>query len=101
MTNDEAILSELQNQTMWLKAIWLQAVKDAIKKELKSKQDKNLFELSDGKSTTREIAKAVGVSHKMVADKWDKWASLGLVVQGEKFTGRFKSIATLSDLGIK
>ncbi len=75
--------------------------KDLIKEEIKSKQDKSIFELSDGQRSTREIAKNVGSSHMKVAVKWNKWASIGLVMPSEKYKGRFKKIVALGDLGIK
>lgn len=93
MENNADILEELKTQTMWLKAIALWALKDVIQEELESPQDRKIFELSDGERTTREIAKATGVSFQTIAGKWKRWASLGLVTEGEKRKGRYKKIA--------
>ena len=101
MDNQNKILEELKIQTAWLRVVGLQAIKDLIKEEIKSTQDKKIFELSDGERPTREIAKAVGSSHVKVAAKWNKWASIGLVMPSESYKGRFKKIVSLRDLGIK
>lgn len=101
MDNQNDILEELKIQTAWLRIVGLQAIKDLIKEEMKSKQDKRIYELSDGQRPTREIAKEVGSSHMKVALKWNKWASIGLVMPSEKYRGRFKKIVPLGDLGIK
>ena len=76
------------------------SIKDSIKEELKSEQDKKIYELSDGQKTTREIGKKVGCSHTKVSSAWNKWASIGLVMPSEIYKGRFKKIVTLGDLGI-
>ena len=100
MDKQDPILKELKIQTAWLRVLALQAIKDSIIKELKSEQDKKIYELSDGQKTTREIAKEVGCSHVKVATVWNKWASAGLVMPSESRKGRFKKIVTLGDLGI-
>lgn len=101
MDNQNDILEELKVQTAWLRVIGLQAIKDLIKEEMKSEQDRSIYELSDGLRPTREIAKEVGSSHMKVATKWNKWASIGLVMPSESRKGRFKKIVALEDLGIK
>lgn len=93
MDYDADILEELKKQTVWLKAIALRALKDVIQEELKSPQDRKIFELSDGKRTTREIAKAAGVSHATVIQNWKRWAALGLVIESESRKGRYKKIS--------
>jgi hypothetical protein len=94
MENDN-ILEELRSQTFWLRTIALQALQPLLQEELKSEEDRKIYELSDGIKTTRAIAKAVGTSHTKVARKWNQWTSLGLVIQGEKFKGRYKKITSL------
>jgi len=89
------ILEELRSQTIWLRAIALQALRPVLLEELTAEEDRKIYELSDGIRTTREIAKAARVSHAKVAAKWNRWASLGLVSQGEKYKGRYKKITTL------
>lgn len=99
MNNQDQILKELKIQSAWLRAIGTQAIKDIIRENITLEQDKQIYELSDGEATTREIAKKVGSSHVKVADKWKKWASLGLMTPSESFQGRFKKIISLKDLG--
>lgn len=101
MDKKDKILEELKAQTAWLRIIGLQTIKDLIKQEIKSKQDKSIFELSDGQRSTRKIAETVGSSHVKVVAKWNKWASIGLVMPSEHYKGRYKKIVTLGDLGIK
>lgn len=101
MNNQDQILEELKIQSAWLRVIGTQAIKDSIRENIQLEQDKKIYELSNGKATTREIAKKVGSSHTKVADKWKGWAALGLVIPSDEFEGRFKKIISLKDLGYK
>lgn len=91
---NEKILEELRSQTIWLRVIALQALRPVLLEELKAEEDKKIYELSDGIRTTREIAKAARVSHTKVARNWKRWASLGMVLQGEKYKGRYRKITS-------
>lgn len=88
------ILEELKFQTMWLRAIGLQAIKNSIEKKVETKEDKKIFELSDGARSLRDIAKAAGTSYKTVQARWKSWAADGLVVPSDRFKGRFKKIVS-------
>lgn len=95
MYHDSEILEELKKQTTLLQAMTIRALKDIIHEELKSVRDKKIFELSDGQRTTREIAKVVGGSFQAIAEKWKRWAALGLVIESENRKGRYKKFSSL------
>jgi hypothetical protein len=92
--NNNDILDELKTQTSLLRAMTIRALKDVVQEELKSVRDKKIFELSDGQRTTREIAKLAGGSFQAVAEKWKRWAALGLVIESESRKGRYKRIVS-------
>ncbi len=92
MEDSNDILDELRVQTSLLRAIVAHGLKDIIQEELKSKRDKKIYELSDGRRTTREIAKLAGGSFQSIADKWKRWAALGLVIESESRKGRYRKI---------
>jgi hypothetical protein len=75
--------------------------KEVLLSTLRSDQEKLAYIGSDGRGS-QEVAKVAGVSHTTVVSYWNKWAALGiaepLAVKGGT---RYKSIFSLSDLGIQ
>ncbi len=88
---NEVLLEELKNQTVWLKTIALLGLRPILQEELKLQESRKVYGLSDGKRTTREIAKTIGVSHSKIERMWNRWASLGIVTPGKR-RGRYKRI---------
>ncbi|MBN8585869.1 MAG: hypothetical protein J0M37_12315 [Ignavibacteria bacterium] len=99
------ILRELKEQTKWLRFLSLPGLKDTIKNTICSKEQKRIFELTDGKLSTNDISKklqqeGVKASHMTVYNYWKRWYAIGLVEPSEEYTGRFKKIVELSDLNL-
>ncbi len=74
---------------------------DIIKAELNSEQLIEIYSLSDGEKSTREIASTLKnkCSHSTVAKLWNKWALLGLVVPAAQ-KGRYKAAFNLVEYGV-
>jgi len=103
--NDD-ILKELKNQTKWLRFLALPGMKKTIEDNLKTKEQKGIYNLSDGTNSTNDIAKKIlaeglKVSHMTVYNYWKRWFALGIVIPSEKYSGRFEKIINLEDLDIK
>jgi len=99
-------LRELKEQTKWLRFLALPTVLKIVEENIKTKEQKRIYDLSDGINSTYDIAKKllnerVKISHMTVHNYWKRWFSLGLVVPSEKYSGRYKKIIKLSDLNIK
>lgn len=102
----ENILEELKEQTKWLKFLALSQLKKIIQETLKTKEQKRIYEFTDGKNSTHDISKkllaeSIKVSHMTVYNYWKKWASLSIVIPSGKYSGRFEKIIDLKILDIK
>lgn len=104
MTDD--IVSELREQTKWLRFLAFPQVNKAIQENIKTKEQREIYQLSDGNNSTNDISKklkskGLKVSHMSVYRYWKKWASLGLVIPSEKYSGRFEKIINLDNFDIE
>ena len=68
---------------------------------LENQQKVDIYQLSDGEHSTRDIASQVTpkCGHNTVARCWKRWALQGLVVPAER-KGRFKAAFNLEEYGI-
>ena len=67
--------------------------------------EKIVYELSDGKRSSRDIARIVSnrgrrLTHVTVLNMWKKWSILNLVIPAQR-KGRYKKIISLKALGIE
>lgn len=76
-------------------------IADMLKSELENQQKVDIYQLSDGEHSTRDIASQVTpkCGHNTVARCWKQWALQGLVVPTER-KGRFKAAFNLEEYGI-
>ncbi len=98
------LLSEMREQTKWLKFLALPALKKSAEESFSTKEQKRIYELSDGKNSTNDIAKrlmdeGLKVSHMTVYNYWKRWFAVGLVVPSKR-SGRFEKIIELEDLNL-
>jgi len=103
---NKEILKELKEQTKWLRFLALPGMRKTIEDNIKTKEQKRIYELSDGKNSTNDISKkllaeGIKVSHMTVYNYWKRWFALGLVVPSKKYSGRFEKIINLKELDIK
>ena len=101
------ILSDIHNSikesSKWTKFAGMKEVKPILETQLPDESKKQIYQLSDGKKGTQEIAKMVGgISHMSIANYWKSWEKVGLgepvMAMGGK---RFKRSFDLKDFGIK
>ena len=102
---NEVILKELKEQTKWLRFLALPGLKQTIQANINTKDQKRIYELTDGKLSTNEISKnlqeeGIKTSHMTVYNYWKRWYALGLVEPSENYTGRYKNIIELTDLNL-
>ncbi len=76
-------------------------LRDVLLQELKTDEDKLVYECSDGVGSARDVEHQTGVDHSTVARLWKKWAELGIVEPSERFQGRMKRLCSLRDLAIR
>lgn len=105
--NEESLkLKELKEQTKWLRFLALPNLKKTIEENLTTKEQKGIYDLSDGKNSTNDIAKklraeGIKVSHMTVYNYWKRWFAVGIVVPSEEYSGRFKKIIDLKEINIE
>ncbi len=104
--NESDELKELKEQTKWLRFLALPTMIKAVEENIKTKEQKRIYNLSDGTNSTYDITKKllkerIKVSHMTVYNYWKRWFALGLVVPSEEYSGRYKKIIELSDLNIQ
>jgi predicted transcriptional regulator len=103
--NDD-ILEELKEQTKWLRFLAIPQLKKLMEETLITKEQKRIYDLSDGNVSTQSIqkkllAEGLKVSHMTVYNYWRRWNALGLVIPSEKYAGRFEKIISLQQLNIE
>lgn len=94
------ILEEIKRQRVWFKFGGFMSLKRVIDEVLTSDVEKIIYELSDGRRSTRDIAKHVNQSHVTVSNMWKKWLAYGIVEPSDRYKGRFKKVISLNELGI-
>lgn len=100
------IYDELKEIKYWVKLSGLPVLRRAVQENVRDDESKLIYELSDGKRSTREIAEELRkagkeITHSTVANMWKRWIVAGIVEPSERYQGRFRKIATLESLGIE
>lgn len=103
---NDGFLKELKEQTKWLRFLALPNLKKTIEENLTTKEQRRIYDLSDGQNSTYDIAEkllgeGIKVSHMTVFNYWKRWFALGIVVPSEKYSGRFEKIINLKELNIE
>lgn len=95
------IESKLAQLLKWARFAGMQQLRGILADNLDDDRSMLIYEYSDGKRSTREIAKLVGVkSNQTIANYWKKWGSLGIVEPSPKHEGRFQRICSLEIVGL-
>ena len=89
----------------WQRILALPILKETIGQSINTKEQKKIYELTDGSLSTNEISKklhndGIKASHMTVYNYWKRWYALGLVEPSEEYSGRFKKIVEISDLNL-
>jgi len=100
------LLKELREQTKWLRILALPNLKKTVEENLTTIEQRRMYDLSDGKRSTYDVAKkllteGIKVSHTTVYNYWKRWSALGIVFPSEEYSGRFEKIMDLKDLNLK
>jgi hypothetical protein len=72
----------------WIRASSFASVQKLIEQEFKKGAEPDLvkakiYQMSDGKTTSVGIAKAVNVSQSLVSRLWKRWRQMGIAEMGE------------------
>ena len=104
--NDEKTLSEkLDELIFWIRFSALPTFRTLLVDALREDVAKLVYELSDGERSTREVAHMISrggrrITHATVANMWQKWSLMNLVIPTER-RGRYKKVVSLESIGIE
>jgi hypothetical protein len=99
MTTDP-LLEELREQTKWLRLLGLQALRPLLLEALTTEKHKQVYELTDGDRTIRQIGDQVGIAPGTVSRWWSQWISQGICDERQDVPGRARKLYSLTRLGI-
>jgi transposase len=68
---------------------------------LKTDQEKLVYELTNGENSRPDVARQTGVPDSTVRNWWEKWYNLGILEPSGKRKGRPQKIMALEDMGIE
>jgi hypothetical protein len=93
----DPIVAELRAQTRWLRLIAAQAALPRLQAVVVSPAHKRVYDLSNGVRSTRDVAAAAKVGVATVSRLWNQWAGIGLMVESDRYPGRYEHVLRLSD----
>ena len=86
----------------WVKILGIDKLKKILKDNLDNDIKQQIYELSDGVATTRDIASKFSISTATVASYWDEWTNLGIMEKIPVSRGmRGKKLFNLSDFNLE
>ena len=102
---DDKTLNQIEKimheQLKWAKLAGLSHLKTIFENELKTNEDKAVYELSDGEKSIRELEKLTNVSRSRVSILWRRWYRMGIMEQSKKYEGkRMKKSFSLGEVGM-
>lgn len=85
----------------WIKFASVQQLRNILSQTLENDTAALVYELSDGKRGTREIAKLAGLkSNATIASYWKRWSKMGIVEESTLYQGRYARICSLEEVGL-
>jgi hypothetical protein len=105
MIENDRLYDKMDELLFWTRFSALPTFRAMIMDNLRTDIDKLVYELSDGKKSTRDISKIISkggrkVTHATVANMWQRWNILNLVIPAQRI-GRYKKVLSLESLGIE
>lgn len=97
--SDQQVVELLSEILRWTK-IGALNLKESLAQELRTEQQRLVYELTDGNRSTNEIATLSGIPQRTVAGWWQRWRELGFVDSSPKYQRRVQRLCSLRMLGI-
>ncbi len=95
----------LQEMLRWIRASSFKDVQRLLEEEFKKGGEvdakrANVYQLSDGTTTSVAIAKAVGVSQPLISTLWKRWRQIGLAETAGEGGRQTRRCFSLEDFGL-
>lgn len=106
MSQDYDILKKsfekLEDILKWLKFLGFEKIRVVFSENFTESYEYFLYDMSDGKNTSRDLVELLSISRETITSHWDEWTVLGIMekipVKGGGTRG--KRIFSLTELGI-
>lgn len=99
MDNMDKLTNMFEEFLTLYKFVNKKAIADMLNAELNKPQLIEIYRLTNGENSTRDIAKTQKCTHTTIANIWKKWALKGIVIPAAA-KGRFKAAFNLDEYGI-
>jgi predicted transcriptional regulator len=99
--NEERIIELLTEILHWQRFQNRQTLRSLLDEVLGSDADRLIYDLTDGKNSQPQIAKAAKVSQPTISYKWKAWRKLGIIHETREEPGRCRHLASLDALGLR
>jgi hypothetical protein len=96
----DPLLRELREQTLWLRLLVIRSMRSEFAAALPTELHRQVYDLSNGIRTTRDIAASAGVGAATVSRWWTQWVRQGLMMPSEAHSGRWSHLASVEELGL-
>jgi hypothetical protein len=102
MSEEDKMVSLLEELVKWTKVTSIPHVKKLLTEILVKPEEKIAYQISDGKQTVRQVGKQANVSRNTVSVWWNKWIKAGIAEPiSVKGGTRAKRAFSLDDFGIE
>ena len=96
------IASIMEEQLKWTKLAGRAQLRSIFENNLKTDDERRVYELSDGERSTRDIAKLTNVNKDKISLLWRIWYKIGIMEKSKRYEGkRMKKFFSLSEVGIE
>lgn len=102
MSEKNRTIELLEELVKWTKVTSIPKVKKLLLEILSSPKEKNAYQSSDGKKSSKEVASLANVSYVTVTLWWKKWIKAGIAeAVSAKGGKRARRVFSLDDFGIE
>lgn len=96
------IASIMKEQLKWTKLAGRTQLKSIFENNLKTDDERRVYELSDGERSTRDIAILTNANKDKISSLWRTWYKIGIMEKSKRYEGkRMKKFFSLSEVGIE
>jgi len=96
----EEVVGLLRELIRWTRAMASPLVRERLECTLRTAEERRIYGLTDGLNSTRQIAKAGGVSKTTVGEWHRKWEQEGIVTEVPGSRGKRCKLFSLSEVGM-
>lgn len=98
MSEESRMVELLTEAVRWLRFQGLDKAKAAVTEHLDTDKKKRVYNLTDGKASSREIARLTVVGASTISEWWAEWYAAGILI---KEGNTYRHLFNLSQIGVR